>query len=514
MTESRSNLAPLSGSRISAVEIIADGPRLPGPAAPLSVLHIPSQQRLIRRQLLFAAGDTVDTLLVGETMRRLRGQRLFADAVILAQRCDPAGGVTLVVHTRDTWTMRPTARMRSASQVSVGIEDKNILGTGRTVSLTHEITLHRTGNAFAYADPFVLGTDLAANVRVSNLGGAHTLRLGLRNHEYSVFDRWRVEGNLARLSYGDTVVADRALHSLMSMAFVGRRVGMSDRAITMFLVGADFDSASSIRFASRKSITADAPHVRSYIGGDIGILHRTAAFDTVSWVVPGRGFLDVPMGWEGEAIVGAGRSRDVGRAAGRYDAWLGRAWIPRRGTLLITDAWSSSYLGAAIDHNQIARVSLNAFAEGWRGFWGARVMVEQLTQLDPDRRGLSLMPQADYTTPIVRYYAARGERTIAGAIERDVRVARVGAASVVNVGAFGAGSYRSRVDDVTGRDLRAAVLGARLRVLSANGSVSSIRADFGVPVIGDPLLDPKPYFTLTFGTLFDVSRQRDGRRLY
>ena len=136
VVESRSSLAAVAGARITSVEIISDAPRLIGPASLFRALHPASQEGVIRRQLLFAVGDTVDTLMVGETMRRLRAQRLFSDAVIRASRCDPSGGVGLVVQTRDTWTLRPTARLRSTTQLSVGIEEKNFLGSGRTVAVT------------------------------------------------------------------------------------------------------------------------------------------------------------------------------------------------------------------------------------------------------------------------------------------------------------------------------------------------------------------------------------------
>ena len=217
-----------------SVDVVTDGPSLPGPAGFFASLHPVSQNGVIRRQLLFAAGDTVDTLLVGETMRRLRAQRLFADAVIIARRCDPSGDVGLLVHTRDTWTLRPTARLRSSNQLAIGIEERNFLGSGRTVSLTREMSLRGNGAAVSLGDPFLLGSSVAANMRVANLAGAHTLRVGLRRHEYSVFDLWRVEGNLSRLSYGDTIVAEKALHTVSAMTLEGRRIASSERSFGTF----------------------------------------------------------------------------------------------------------------------------------------------------------------------------------------------------------------------------------------------------------------------------------------
>jgi Outer membrane protein/protective antigen OMA87 len=512
--ESRSSLAALSGARITSVEIVSEAPDLPGAARLLNVLHPVSQEGVIRRQLLFAAGDSVDTLLVGETMRRLRAQRLFSDAVILARRCDPSGDVGLLVRTRDTWTLRPTARLRAGNQLSVGVEDKNFLGSGRTIALTREVSFRGNGAAASFSDPFLLGTSTAASLRVANLAGAHAFRLGLHRHEYSVFDRWRIEGSVARLSYGDTVVKEKALHTINAMTMVGRQIAASENSVTHALVGVEFDSAASISPSTRRSSTSGMPHVRSFLGFDLGIMRRTAQFDSASWIVPGRGFLDVPMGWEGEAVVAAGEERDVRVGAFKYDFWTGRVWMPGRGRILMLDGWASAYLGRNIDRNQITRASLMYRAQAWRGMWGLRVTGEQLAELDPDRRGLSLMPLADYTSPMLGHLATRGGRSVAASMDRDLRVMRVGAASVLNAGGFFASSYRWDVSDPAVNQLAAGVIGTRLRILSANGTVGSIRLDVGFPVFRSAVLPSKPYVLISYGSLFDASRQRDGRRAY
>jgi hypothetical protein len=512
--ESRSSLAALAGARITSVDVISDGPTLPWPASLFSSLHPVSQEGVIRRQLLFAAGDTVDTLRVGETMRRLRAQRLFADAVILATRCDPSGGVGIAVHTRDTWTLRPTARLRTTTQLSVGVEERNFLGSGRTVALTREMSLRGNGAAISLSDPFLFGSSVAANMRIANLAGAHTLRLGLRRHEYSIFDRWHVEGSIARLSYGDTVVAEKSLHTVGAMSLVKRRIAASENSVTLVLAGVEFDSAASISVSRRLNTAPGMPHVRSFLGLDVGLQRRTAQFDSASWIVPGRGFLDVPIGWEGEGIIGAGHERDARTAALKYDGWMGHVWMPRRGQILMVDGWASAYLGRGVDRNQITRGSMSFYSKAARGMWGLRLTAEQLSELDPDRRGLSLMPLADFTTPLLGHLATRGGQSIAGSIDRDVRLFRVGAASVLNVGGFLASSYRWHMADGTDGQLKAGVVGARLRLLSANGTVSSIRVDVGYPVIRSDALGRKPYVIVTYGTLFDASRQRDGRRTF
>ena len=513
LLESRAALAPLSGVRIASVDIEREGPDLPSRLDALGVLHPVSTELSIRRQLLFAAGDSVDTLLVGETMRRLRRDRLFSDVVLLARRCDPSGAVALVLRTRDSWTLRPTARLRTPSTISVGVEERNLFGTGRSVSFTSETAPRGTGLAGALSDPFFLGRDISANVRMANLAGNHSFRAGLRNHEFSVFDTWRAEAAVARFSFGDTTAVDRPLNTFNAAALVGRRIGAGGNAITLLLLGAEFDSTTSVS-ETRRIPSVLQPHARSFIGGDVGVMRRTAEFDTASWIVPHRGFLDVPLGWEGEMVAAPGYERGLRVPAMKMDAWLGRVWIPRRGSVLMLDGWASGYVGHGLDANHIARLSSAWYSDAAGGMWGARVTVERLFELDPDLRGLSLMPLADYTAPAVRNYSNRGGRAIAASIERSLRLLEVGAASVLDAGAFVAGSSRRDVNGLPDNRLDAGVIGARFRVLSANGSVNSIRFDIGYPFVLSDAVPKRGFAVLTFGSLFDVSRQRDGRRLF
>jgi hypothetical protein len=234
----------------------------------------------------------------------------------------------------------------------------------------------------------------------------------------------------------------------------------------------------------------------------------------VTWVVPGRGFLDVPLGWEAEAVLSAGYERVVRTPALRGDAWLGRVWIPRRGRLLTVDGWASGYLGRDVAANHIARLSAAWYEEGWRGMWGARIIAERLLDLDPDMRGLSMMPLTDYTAPAVRPYAVHGGQTVAASVERSVHLFRAGTNSVLDAGPFAAGSFRRDVRDVRGGELRAGVIGTRFRLLSANGAVNSVRIDFGYPVIRSSVLPARGFVVMTISSLFDIIRQRDGRRLY
>src|SRR5262249_10628283 len=129
--------------------------------------------------------------------------------------------------------------------------------------------------------------------------------------------------------------------------------------------------------------TVPSFHSRRFMGVDMGVLHRAATFDTVSWFIPGRGFLDAPIGLEEDVLISPGTDRGQHALAARYDAWAGRIWIPARGSLVATDIWTSGYLGN-VRNNHVDRFAVSAYRESNRGFMGGRLAFEQLLEVDPD----------------------------------------------------------------------------------------------------------------------------------
>ena len=109
-------LGPLSGRRIDSVDVVTQGPALPERVpAFVSHLHVRSRPAVIRHELLFQAGDTIDTLRVAESLRRLRGLPYLQVARVVGVDCASVGDrlsdrssrstpVRLIVETQDGWS--------------------------------------------------------------------------------------------------------------------------------------------------------------------------------------------------------------------------------------------------------------------------------------------------------------------------------------------------------------------------------------------------------------------------
>lgn len=497
---------------IRSVTVRTDAPvTLPIAGRWLASLRRTSETAVVRRQLLFAPGERVDTLRIAETLRRLRQRRLYADVFLSIARCAGSDSVDFLVVTRDAWTLRPIARVVPPATVSVGVEDRNVLGTGRLVSLTNEQSSRGHGGTFAVTDPFILGTDVIGAFRLSDIGSNRIIRASVRHHELSEFDPWRVETGFGKQRFGSTNLAEHPLGTLFVVGNVGHVIGASQRSITLPYAGAEYDAADVLALR-RGDIGPPAMHQRKFVGLDLGLLHRAAIFDTASWFADGHGFLDIPVGFEGDVALGSGVDRAQHAAATHYDAWMGRMWIPRRGQLVTTDVWASGFIGN-VRANHTDRVAAAAYSDTRRGFWGARVMFEQLIDLDPDERIFSLATIAnDPSLPAVPQPARLSNRAVMSSLERSVHLASVARASVLDGSLFVAGSARWDASSSQTPRFAVGVVGARLRLLSANGTINSTRVDLTFPVAASGSVVHRPLLSIAITPMFDESRQRDGRR--
>lgn len=145
-------------------------------------LHVDTRPWVIRREMLFATGDTVDLEDLAQTERNLRATRFIAEARVTLVTTDgraleaarlaapgtrPCGElagveqVDVVVWTRDSWSTAVEAGISKQDDRylwSVGLEESNLVGMGKVVRLEHETDIERDTNTIAYFDPRVAGS--------------------------------------------------------------------------------------------------------------------------------------------------------------------------------------------------------------------------------------------------------------------------------------------------------------------------------------------------------------------
>jgi hypothetical protein len=500
---SRTSLAELSGQRVRSVRVETHAPEpLPGIAGVFDHLHIRTRESTIQRQLLIAPGDTVDTLRVGESLRRLRQLRYIGDEVIVGTRCGP-GPTDLLVVTQDLWSVKPTLAVGSTSQ-SVGFTERNVFGTGREASVGVKSDLTGLGVSAGLHDPWFLGRPLALDLASTGDGERGVWSAEVQNHERSILDPWGVRANVAGAAFDaetvhDTVVDGLAVESLRRMrggAFITRRIAVSRRGVLDVEIGGEYD-----RYGWETPLDGPAIARREFAGGDIGVLRRSVAYDTVTWLLPWDALADVPLSFEGEAVVSGGRDFATGAPAAKLDAWAGKMWMFGRGGLLVSDLWGSGYRESGAWSAATLRGALTYYRAATRGVWTVRAGAERLFNPDPD---LLAVLTTDATARAYDLHAPVPAVTVAGAVARDVHLRRLTRSWTLDAGAFVAGSRRD--------DARIAAVGLGLRLAPSRLGRATARVDFVVPFAHSGDVRARPFVALGISPWLEQDRSRDGRR--
>lgn len=163
----------------------------------LNALHINTQERIVRRELLFAPGDTVDAGLLAETERNLRGLGYLTEVSVAVSDTLADGGVEVLVHARDTWSLQTQlayARSSSGDQRwSVALEDENFLGYGTQLSVGVAQDEDRRSTDLSWSSRRLFGSRWRISAEVADLSDGHVTALALERPFYELGDAWALE---------------------------------------------------------------------------------------------------------------------------------------------------------------------------------------------------------------------------------------------------------------------------------------------------------------------------------
>jgi hypothetical protein len=496
-----------SGERIASIRIVTRPPdRLPGAPAFVGKIHIRTQESTVRRDLLFAVGDTVDTLRMAETMRRIRFQRYIDDAELEARWCGADSAVALTVTTRDSWSTRTDLRFGASKSTALSLQERNVLGTGRAASVYLQSVNSRLGVGASLYDPWVPHTNLSALVRRDVYRDGGDWFVDVETRRRSVFDPWHTELALwssARQTTGDTAdVFQRKAASFL----VARSVSTSAYGVTALLTGVEGERTRLLS-SPDAAIVGPCSVRRDFVGLDVGLRRDAATFDTLTWLVGGRGLADLPVGFEGEGVVGIGKDFVREEPLVHLDLWGGRIWQPDRRHVVVADVWSSGYLGQNRWDDATVRGSLTMYRRAHRGVWLANLAGERLFNPDPDVRALATL---DHTIQAYPKRSRLAESALAASLERDVHIMSAMRSWTVDGALFSAASLRWNPVSPSPDQLYAGVVGVGLRLVPIRAGRGTFRLDLGFPVARSPELRGRPFVALTVVPWLGASRARDG----
>ena len=131
-----------------------------------NVLHVRTQSEVIRQELLFAVGDTLDSLALIETERNLRGFGFISDARVTAHD-DGVSGAVVRVRTTDNFSFAPGVswqRVGERSEMTFHLSESNVFGFGKSAGASYMTS--NAGNSWSasYSDPRIWRTPWTTRV--------------------------------------------------------------------------------------------------------------------------------------------------------------------------------------------------------------------------------------------------------------------------------------------------------------------------------------------------------------
>ncbi len=212
-------------------------------------LHIRTQPKIIRRQLLFKSGDVYSQRLIEESERILRSNQYLGNARIVPVHYAD-GKVDIRVQTTDVWTLKPRldiGRSGGTNSSTIGFEETNLFGTGISLGLLHKSDVDHKSNLVEYADRELGGTryGLLAAYSDNDDGNSYHFDLGLpfyaldsrNSHGLAILNNDRIDSLYDR---GDAQAEFRHEETSYQL-HAGFSSGLRSGWVTRYSAGAGFD---------------------------------------------------------------------------------------------------------------------------------------------------------------------------------------------------------------------------------------------------------------------------------
>jgi outer membrane protein assembly factor BamA len=154
--------------------------------------HIITRDAVIEHQLLFRTGDRFSQRLLEESERLLRANNYLFDAKIMPIRVAD-GIVDIQVWTRDLWTLMPgfsVSRSGGENRTRVELSEKNLLGLGVRLRLSHVENVDRDSNSFLYSDRNLGKSWTSVLFKYSDSSDGGTMQFNLIRPFYAMDSRW------------------------------------------------------------------------------------------------------------------------------------------------------------------------------------------------------------------------------------------------------------------------------------------------------------------------------------
>jgi hypothetical protein len=379
-------------------------------------IHIVTRESTVAAQLLFHSGDRYDPRVLQETERVLRSREYLREAHILPVAYRD-GVVDIEVVTEDTWTLKPDVKFgRQGGQNSggIGIEERNIFGTGGRLALQAKSDVDRTSRLLEYSDSAFLGSRWQVGTQLANNSDGHAEVLDVQRPFYALDTRWaggihlRNETRVDSIYDTGSIVEQYQTHEREATAFAGWSSGLNGRWVTRWTSGFTYDerrAGSLVSDNPAARLPQDRKLIYPWIGAEVAEddFRVTRNLDLIGRTE------DLALGWSAKVRLGfATRALGSDRQALVFDASAAKAIQETESHTL---RWNVAATGRFAD----GALEDSIFAMAARYYWrqtAARTMyigasVERGVNLDVDKQ-LTLGGDTGLRGYPIRYRTGQG----------------------------------------------------------------------------------------------------------
>lgn len=206
-----------------------------------NALHVKTQERILRRQLLFNINDEIDPDRIADNERLIRQLSFIDDVrILISEDTDDKGYADVTIITRDVWSKAFFPEFKDFNAGKVELWDRNIFGTGNEF----QNSIHwdpEKGNFWGYEAAYI-----SKNIFGSFIDGRAFYQNVFEKESYGIiFDRKfftpevKYAGGLIsykmktekRIWFSDTLQILRPLNYNYSDAWVGRSFHLNSKNI-------------------------------------------------------------------------------------------------------------------------------------------------------------------------------------------------------------------------------------------------------------------------------------------
>lgn len=268
-------------------------------------LHVRTRDHIIRRELLFETGDPLDRELIDQTERNLRGLWFLRDARVETAEVDEdldgrPERVDVLVTTWDRWSLAPRidfSQVQNRTIWEIGASEKNFLGFGKSITVSHRQNLDRVTDRLRYQDPQLLGSNVGLAASVAGLSDGHERLLTLDRGYLSLRDPWAFSAGVVSVARTEPIVEHGLEVERLPVRgeFVDLELG---RAL---LRGANH--AVRLHGAFRAHEVQVGEDLRDYTGPEVGLRSVTHRFVRLTHVNQFERTEDFNLGTESHAVL-------------------------------------------------------------------------------------------------------------------------------------------------------------------------------------------------------------------